>query len=189
MKQIRNAVLAATVALAGTQAMAFGSIFVTEPGADNFNIETLAFNGSSFGITKLTFDFSGTTTGDGSQLVIDGLPISITAPAGGTATFFGSGSVFGFNFTSFDTFDSFKFKWDPDSAISGSYGATANDFLGGVVTAVTANGIYKGTFVKVLGSPDVSAILSPVPEAESYALALAGLAVVGGVARRRSRKA
>ena len=66
---------------------------------------------------------------------------------------------------------------------------TANDFLGGVVTAVTANGIYKGTFVKVLGSPDVSAILSPVPEAESYALALAGLAVVGGVARRRSRKA
>jgi len=34
----------------------------------------------------------------------------------------------------------------------------------------------------------VAAVLSPVPEAESYALALAGLAVVGLVARR-SRKA
>ena len=189
MKQLRNAALAAILAVSGAQAMAFGSIFVTEPGADGFNIETLAFNGSSFPISKLTFDFSGTTTTDNSVLVIDGSPLSITAPAGGTATFFGSGSVFGFNFTSFDSFDSFKFKWDPDSAISGAYGATAKDFVGGVVTAVTTNGIYKGTFAKVIGSPDVSAVLSPVPEAESLALALAGLAVVGGVAVRRNRKA
>ncbi len=186
MKFLKPLILAASLSAAG---LAQASILVTEPGADGFNIETLAFNGSSYDITKLTFDFTGTTTGDSSFIVIDGSPLSITAPTGGTASFFGSGAVFGFNFTGFDTFDTFKFKWDPDSAISGSYGATANDFLGGVVTAVTANGIYKGTFVKVLGSPDVSAILSPVPEAESYALALAGLAVVGGVARRRSRKA
>lgn len=189
MKHLRTAATAAIVALSSAHAMAFGSIFVTEPGADVFNIETLAFNGSSYPITKLTFDFSGTTTTDNSFLIIDGSPLSVVAPAGGTATFFGSGAVFGFDFTSFDSFDSFKFKWDPDSAVSGSYGATAADFVGGVVTAVTDNGIYQGTFTKVLGSPDVAAILSPVPEAESFALALAGLAVVGGVAARRSRKA
>jgi len=189
MKQFRNVALAATLALAGAQAMASGSIFVTEPGADGFNIETLVFNGSSFDITKLTFDFSGTHTGDNSHIVIDGSPLSLVAPTGGTATFFGSGAVFGFNFTSFNSFDTFKFKWDPDSAVSGAYGATGLDFLGAVVTAVTSNGIYQGTFTKVLGSPDVSAILAPVPEAESVALAVAGLAVVGGLARRRARQA
>lgn len=189
MKHFRKVAMAATLALTSAQAMASGSIFVTEPGADNFNIETLVFNGSSFDITKLTFDFSSTLTGDNSQIVIDGSPISFSAPAGGTATFFGSGSVFGFNFTSFNTFDTFKFKWDPDSAFSGAYGATGLDFLGAVVTAETTNGIYQGTFTKVLGSPDVTAILAPVPEAESVALAVAGLAVVGGLARRRSRQA
>jgi len=189
MKQVRNAALSALLALAGAQAMAFGPIMVTEPGADGFNIETMAFNGSSYDITQLTFDFTGTTTTDASNIVIDGLPMSITAPAGGTATFFGSGAVFGFNFTSFNTFDTFKFKWDPDSALSGSYGATGLDFIGATVTAVTTNGTYSGKFVKVGATPDVSAVLSPVPEAESFALALAGLAVVGGVAARRSRKA
>lgn len=188
MKQLRKAALAAALAL-GAQASAFASIIITEPGADGFNIETLAFNGSSYDITKLTFDFSGTTTGDASNIVIDGSPLSITAPAGGTATFFGSGAVFGFDFTGFNTFDSFKFKWDPDSAISGSYGATGLDFIGATITAVTTGGTYSGTFAKVGNTPDVSAVLSPVPEAESFALALVGLAVVGGVAARRSRKA
>lgn len=188
MKQLRKAALAAAVAL-GAQASAFASIIITEPGADGFNIETLAFNGSSYDITKLTFDFSGTTTTDGSHIVIDGAPFSITAPAGGTATFFGSGSVFGFDFTSFNTFDTFKFKWDPDSAISGSYGATGLDFIGATITAVTTGGTYKGTFARVGTTPDVSATLSPVPEADSLALTLAGLAAVGGLAMRRSRKA
>lgn len=189
MKHFRSAALAATLALAGAQAMAFGPIIATEPGVDTFNIETMVFNGSSYGITQLTFDFTGTTTGDSSFIVIDGSPLSITAPAGGTASFFGSGAVFGFNFTGFDTFDTFKFKWDPDSAISGAYGATGLDFIGATVTAVTTNGTYKGTFAQVGSTVDVSAVLSPVPEAESFALALAGLAVVGGVAARRSRKA
>lgn len=184
---LRHIALAAGLAMSSAQAMAFGSILVSEPGIDLFNIETMAFNGSSFDIFSLTFDFTGTTTTDSSYLVIDGTPLSITPPAGGTATFFGSGAVFGFNFTSFNTFESFKFKWDPDSAISGAYGATANDFVGGIVTASTSNGLYKGTFVKVLGSPDVSAVLSPVPEPQTYALALTGLAVAGFLARRNRR--
>lgn len=190
MKQLRNAAIAAALAI-GTLASANASIIITEPGADGFNIETLAFNGSSYGITKLTFDFSTTLTGDNSNIVIDGSPLSITAPAGGTATFFGSGAVFGFDFTSFDTFDTFKFKWDPDSAVSGSYGATGLDFIGATITAVTTGGTFKGTFAKVGNTPDVAAVLSPVspavPEAGSLALTLAGLAAVGGVAARRRK--
>lgn len=190
MKQLRHIAVAAGLALAASQAMAFGSIFVTEPGADGFNINTLGFNGSSYEVAKMTFDFTGTTTTDGSYMVIDGSPWNIVAPAGGTATFFGSGAVFGFDFTSFNTFDTFSFSWDPDSAINGSYGASSLDFVGGVVTALTTNGMtFKGTFTQVAGTPDVSAILSPVPEAEAYALALAGLGVVGLVARRRARQA
>lgn len=180
---LRRIALAAGLTLASAHAMAFGSILVTEPGADGFNIETMAFNGSSFDIFKLTFDFTSTTTADGSQLVIDGAPLAITAPAGGTATFFGSGSVFGFDFTSFNTFDTFKFRWDPDSAISGAYGATSADFVGGIVTAVTSNGLYTGSFTMV--GPDAAAVLSPVPEPETLALTLAGLTAVGFMARRR----
>jgi len=190
MKQFRNAAIVAALAI-GAQASALASIIITEPGADGFNIETLAFNGSSYDITKLTFDFSATTTSDASYVVIDGSPMSITAPAGGTATFFGSGAVFGFDFTSFNTFDSFKFGWDPDSAINSGYGATGLDFIGATITAVTAGGTFTGTFAKVGNTPDVAAVLSPVsapvPEAGSLALTLAGLAAVGGIAARRRK--
>lgn len=190
MKQFRNAAIAAALAI-GAQASALASIIITEPGADGFNIETLAFNGSSYDITKLTFNFSATTTSDASFVVIDGSPMSITAPAGGSATFFGSGAVFGFDFTSFNTFDSFKFGWDPDSAANSAYGATGLDFIGATVTAVTTGGTFTGTFAKVGNTPDVAAVLSPVsapvPEAGSLALTLAGLAAVGGIAARRRK--
>jgi hypothetical protein len=190
MKQFSKFAVAMALAVGSTQAFAAASIFVTEPGADGFNIQTLAFNGSSFDITKIVFDFTSTTTADGSYIVIDGSPSSITAPAGGTATFFGSGAVFGFDFTSFNSFDAFNFKWDPDSAISGAYGATGLDFIGGTVTAYTTNGLYKGTFELVGTGPDVSAQLSPyvataVPEPLTSASLLAGLGVLGLAGRRR----
>jgi len=148
----------------------------------------MVLNGSSFDITKLTFDFTNTVTGDASFIVIDGSPLAITPPNGGTATFFGSGAVFGFDFTSFNSFDNFKFKWDPDSNVSGAYGATGLDFVGAKITALTTNGTYSGTMAKVIGSPDVAAVLSPIPEPESYALVLGGLLTVGALARRRSAK-
>lgn len=186
MKQFSKLAVAVALAVGTTQALAAGSIIVSEPGGDGFNIQTGGFNGSSFDITQIVFDFSGTTTADGSYLVIDGSPTSINAPAGGSATFFGSGAVFGFNFTSFSTFETFSFSWDPDSAIDGSYGASGLDFIGGVVTAYTSGGQYAGTFQLVGSGPDVTALLSPVPEPLTSASLLAGLGVLGLARRRRT---
>ena len=187
MKFLSSLIVAAGLTMAGAaHAAPPGSIFVTEPGVDGFTINTLAFNGSSYDISKLTFDFSSTLTTDGSFLVMDGAPSGIIAPSGGTASFFGGGAVFGFDFTSFGTFDTFSFSWDPDSGINGSYGATSLDFIGAKVTALTSAGTYVGTFELVGSGPDVSAALAPVPEPEGYALMVAGLMAVGAVTRRRS---
>ncbi len=187
MKLFSSLALAAGLTMAAAaHAAPAGSIFVTEPGADGFSINTLVFNGSSYDISKLTFDFTTSNTTDGSFIIMGGSPASTTPPAGGTATYFGSGAVFGFDFTSFNTFDTFKFGWDPDSNISGAYGATGLDFIGAKVTAVTSAGTYVGVFERVGLGPDVSAALAPaVPEPETYALAVAGLVAVGALARRR----
>jgi hypothetical protein len=191
MKHLSKLAVAVALAVGTTQALAAspGSIFVTEPGNDGFYTATAGFNGSSYEITRIVFDFSNTLTTDGSFLIIDGSPSSITAPALGTATFFGSGAVFGFDFTSFDSFKSFSFVWDPDSAIDGAYGAIALDFIGATVTAYTTNGLYKGSFEQVGSTSDVSASLAPfvpVPEPLTSASLLAGLGVLGLARRRRS---
>ena len=187
MKQLSKFAVALSLAFGCTQAFAAASIFVTEPGGDGFHIETGGFNGSSYEITKLVFDFSTTITSDGSALVIDGTPTSVTNPSGGTAAFFGGGSVFGFNFTSFNTFDTFSFTWDPDSASNPDFGATGIDFIGGIVTAYTTNGLYSGSFQLVGSGPDVAAALSPspVPEPVTSATLLAGLGLLGLIAARR----
>lgn len=185
MKQLSKLAVAFSLAFGCAQAFAAGSILVSEPGADGFNIQTGAFNGSSYEITRLVFDFSNTQTADGSYLVIDGTPDIVTNPANGSAAFFGSGAVFGFDFTSFNTFETFEFSWDPDSATDGNYGATFKDFVGGIVTAYTTNGLYSGSFQLVGNGPDVAAALSPVPEPVSSATFFAGLGVLGLIAARR----
>ena len=87
------AALSALLALAGAQAMAFGPIMVTEPGADGFNIETMAFNGSSYDITQLTFDFTGTTTTDPAATGTTGTGTSGTSGTTGSTDSTGTGTT------------------------------------------------------------------------------------------------
>lgn len=161
--------------LLSTSAFANGSILVTEPGDDGLTIKTSVFNNSSYDIIKLNFDFTSTRTTDGSYIVIDDTPYEMTGPFGGTAVFSGSGSIFDFTFTSFNTSDSFNFEWDPDSAIDGVYGATGLDFVGAKVIAETTGGIYFGTFLQAGNTLAVTATLSPVPEPSRVALFVCGL--------------
>lgn len=189
MKHIKT--LLAAAALAATAgAHAAGSILVSEPATDNeFNIETGILNGSSFSIQSLSFDFTGILGADGANLIIDGSPLSVVTPAGTTATFFGGGAVFGFNFTGFDTFKVVTFKWDPDTTLNTNYGATGLDFINAKVTAVTSGGTFTGKFEQVLGTQDVVASLSPVPEPSTWAMFACGIGMAGVVAARRSKKA
>jgi hypothetical protein len=188
MKHVKTLLAAAALA-ASAGAHATGSILVTEPGSDAFNIETGILNGSSFTIQSLTFDFTGILGNDGEQLLIDGSPLSISTPAGTTASFFGANSsVFGFNFTGFDTFKVVTFKWDPDTLLDSNYGATGLDFLNATVTAVTSGGTFTGKFAQVLGTPDVVASLSPVPEPSTWAMFAVGLGLAGAAAARRHGK-
>lgn len=170
-------------------AQAANSIVVTEPGDDGYKISTNVVNTIGFEILSLTFDFTGVKASDGSQLIIDGSPLSTSGSSGVTSSFFGSGAVFGFDFTGFTNNQTFTFAWDPDSLLNSNYGATGLDFINGKVTAVTSGGTFSGTFAQVMGSPDVAAVMtvSSVPEASTTATMALGLAAIGLVAARRRK--
>lgn len=181
MKLFKIATLLVTLAF-GSAANA-GPLTVSTP-ADTFSIETTITN--NYGpLSSITFDFGSTTTSDGSYIVMDGSPFAINTNQG-TASFFSIlPQVFGFNLTGFGVGGVLSFTWDPDSAISGAYGAIANpDFIGATVTAISGATTLFGT-MQFDGRTLVIADLQPVSEPAMLALLAAGLGLVGGIARGR----
>lgn len=82
----------------------------------------------------------------------------------------------------------------PSNAISGTFSTTGTAPIGGFSSfAVSASSITldstAGAFAGITAQPQnqyaISFVAIPVPEPESYAMLLAGIAVVGWVARRR----
>lgn len=108
---------------------------------------------------------SASATNLGSAFSIADGMVSLFKDTAGPDTLVGS---FAFNGTSGDT----SHSWS--SLVSGSYYYLVNGMATG-----SAGGIY--------GLASVASSVSPVPEPESAALLLAGLAVVGGIAKRRSK--
>lgn len=172
-------VLAASAASAGTF-----TIFNAGPaGTFNFNVDVR--NDDGFDLSKITFDLSGTVALVGGGPLVFDSAFGITPPPGGTATVFGvsGGTTFGFDFTGFNTSETFAFSWDPDIAGDPGYGAVLSEADGTIVTLVTSGGTVSGTMHLNARGDLVAVIDSPVPAPGT--LALAGLALVGlGLARR-----
>ena len=109
-----------TVAVAlSAMRLSAGTLTVTT--FDSLGINTSIVNNNGFNLLRVIFDLSGTVAITGEQLVIDtSVFLNSIGPAGGTATYFesdplGDGfSTFGFDFTGFDSGNSFLFNWDPD---------------------------------------------------------------------------
>lgn len=70
--------------------------------------------------------------------------------------------------------------------LPGSISPDLNTYVGAFITGnVFQGGVLVGEFNAPITSMTVSAALMPVPEPEAYAMMLAGLGLVGAVARRR----
>ena len=120
--------------------------------------------------------------------IVFGGAFNLSNPPGGTATGFGvqNDLLFGFNFTGFNTGESFGFSWDPDIATDLNYGAMLSEAVGTVVTLVTSGGTVSGTMQLDRQGNLFALIDSPTPE-PAY-IALISLALLGlGLSRRKAR--
>lgn len=190
MSQSMHTRLKATVAaLALVSAASVSATTVFTP-LNGSVIDTTIANDSGT-ISSVMFDFTNTITSDGSHVVFGGLvdpPLPFFTPGGGSYSLVGAegDTTFGFNFSGFGSGKSFSFRWDPDSAINGIYGALPKDLVGTKVSAVVAGGPDLRGVMSLDTAGNVGVTLAAVPEPETYALMLAGLGVLGMVSRRRS---
>jgi len=86
-----------------------------------------------------------------------------------------------------DAGDALEGSWSFDGT-TGSTSHTVNLAAGNYYYVVTGMASGTGDGARNAGIYNIASTITPVPEPESYALMLAGLAVMGGICSRRSKR-
>lgn len=163
--------LAAALLCAAASASAATSIALTADGADKWSG---SFSAAASGDNSFTLDLSSLAGG------WQGIQLNAII----TANFTGGS---GYDVTGI-TFDGITFMPLANVSVPGQFGADVWAYQAGNLSAgphtLVVTGNLVGGSVGFTGSLAIQA--QPVPEPESYALMLAGLAAVGFIARRRS---
>lgn len=170
--------LKSVVALAA--ALAFGAASADTPLTlvqDQAGTWSASFAGLTSGDNTFTFDLSGPQFAGWTDFVL--LPLFVTASSARTQ---------GYNITNV-TFDGVAIDAEYDEGVPGVYSLdvwTWADFTTSGPHSIVVSGNLLGGNTGFTGSMSVYA--QPVPEPESYALMLAGLAGIGAILRRRSSR-
>jgi len=141
---------------------------------------------TDLGTMRVQESFSGLTSGNIASHIhccttepgIGNVGVATTVP---TFTDFPAGQTTGTYDHTFNMLDASSYN---PSFIT-SHGGTANSAFDAFVTAMNAGSTYANIHTEPFPSGEIRGFLAPIPEPETYAMFLAGLALMGAVARRR----
>lgn len=137
----------------------------------------VSFSGLTGNVTASHIHCCTSTPGVSTAGVATQTPTFVGFPLGGTSGTYDH---------TFDMTNAASWNTAFVNAHGGTTGSAFDDLLGGVGTGKAYLNIHSTTF----GGGEIRGFLqlAPVPEPETWAMMLAGLAAIGGIARRRARR-
>jgi hypothetical protein len=157
---------------ASAQSVGDGSYYWNNPGASSSGNRSESFSFDGPGVLTVTVPYTLSISGGDPYNYYDSVSASVNA----NASFYGYGDNGSFNSYSNASF-----------ALNSYYDPSLQSQSGNLVFGIFAAGPGSGTLSIDLGA-STGGFVSSIPEPQSYAMLLAGLALMGAVVRRRSIK-
>ena len=165
----------------------FGEVFVNETSANTVDVTVTLYNDFRFVSTGGPHHaFAFNLADDGTAGVVAPLTAGFAAPGGGTNTPFGDFS----NVIDWTGQNGGPPNGNPGPlafTITDTGGISLSSFIGGLNPGVAGNWLFSADIWAngFTGNVAVGSSTPPIPEPETYAMMLAGLGLLGFVARRR----